>query len=81
MINTTIDVGDIEEFLKLIKMERDLAAHMQTLLDAQKTTLKYIETVANKARHLALYKRKYKDWYKQLDPEIKKVVDRHGLFQ
>ena len=23
MINTTIDVGDIEEFLKLIKMERE----------------------------------------------------------
>ena len=81
MRTTTIDVKDIEEFLKLIKMERDLAAHLQTALEASKTQLKHMEAANTKARHLAVFKRKYKEWYRQLTPEIRKVIDKAGRFQ
>ena len=72
-----IDVGDLSHFMKLERLERELAVHLQFMLNAQKLVLKHTAHVSKLAGYLSEFKTgKYKPWYQQLDPEIKKVIDK-----
>ena len=81
MIATTIDVKDIEEFLKVQRMEAELAASLKTQLEISKISLEHTKRSAALAQTLANFKPKYKQWFKQLTPEVRKVIDRAGRFQ
>jgi hypothetical protein len=75
-----IPVKDLEKYLNLVKKERDLTVLLHYFHEQQKLQAKRLENIKNLASYLCNYKRgKYASWFKQLDPELQKIINKHGI--
>ena len=78
MKTTSIKLSELDEYLKIVKMERDLQITMTIYNEDQEVQLRRLEKINQLAKHLSAFKPKYKDWFKQASPEVQKKIKQIG---
>lgn len=66
----TINLGQIDAFIRLVELQRDLSYHMSKFLDAQKRQNEEFNILLSKAQSLA----QLKSNFRQVAPELKHTL-------
>lgn len=80
MRSAMINVTELDNFLKMVKLERELAALLKFYNESQKLQLKRLQRIEEVSRVLAAFKPQYKEWHKGLDQETKDAIKKYGRY-
>jgi hypothetical protein len=70
-----INIKELDTFMKLYRLEQQLASHLYQYKQYQELQLKHLEKIKTISLHLANFKNgTYKEWFMGLDEEIKKQI-------
>ena len=71
-----IDLTELDDFLRLIEAQREMAYHLQKYKEAQELKLKELELITQKAQKVNALKQKFKrvtNWKRLTEEEIKQI--------
>lgn len=73
-----INISELDQFMKLQRVETELKASLNLYLEQQEFQLKRLEKIKTTAQYLSNFRDgTYNKWFKQVDPEIKKYIIRY----
>lgn len=79
MKTETIKVSELDKYLRIVRMERDLQIVLTNYLDEQKRQLDRLQKIKKLAETLSNYRTgSYAKWWKQLSPELRKQIEKHS---
>lgn len=76
-----IPVKNLAQYMELVKKEMELRVKLTQFNEEQERQLKRLEGINQLATYLSHFKKgEYSNWYKQLEPELKKLIDKNQIF-
>ena len=74
-----IPVSQLDKYMELVKKERDLTVKLHLFHQEQQLQQKRLNEITQLAAYLSNFKKgDYASWYKKLDPELKKIIDKNA---